>query len=264
MTEKSVRKGKAVRGLEETAPRTGYPVESDAQAERRRDVGGRLRAIREDMRLSQRDAASRFGVALSTWQSYEAGASEPGILLATRVCVAAGADLNWLTTGLGSMAIDTKRIAQRLLDEDRAAEFQDFIRVKRYDVRVSAGPGAIAGDENVRDFLAFRADFVRTLGINPERAGDDLFCFDAVGDSMAPLIQAGDTLTFVRIAGALPSDGIFALGIGDALVVKRVQPVLGGLMLLSDNPAYKPETLSIAETKEVRALGRLKVISRVV
>lgn len=171
----------------------------------------------------------------------------------------AGASLDWLAYGVGAKARGGTEEQAPFSTGGPAPE--GFVLVPRYDVRVSAGPGAIVGDENVRDWLAFRADFLRReLGADPA----NVFSFDAVGDSMEPTIKHGDTLTFVRIAGALPSDGIFALGIGDALVVKRVQPVLGGLMLLSDNPAYKPETLSLEEAKEVRALGRLKVISRVV
>ncbi len=172
----------------------------------------------------------------------------------------AGVSLDWLAYGVGPKERGARLDEHQVPYGAGGPAPEGFVLVPRYDVRVSAGPGAIVGDENVRDWLAFRQDFIRReLGADPA----NVFSFDAVGDSMEPTIKHGDTLTFVRITGALPSDGIFALGIGDALVVKRVQPVLGGLMLLSDNPAYKAETLSLEEAREVRALGRLKVISRV-
>lgn len=202
--------------------------------------------------------ARKVGISETMVRKYLAK-SEPSRDVLLRISDATGFSVEWIASGRGSMIAPGVGEDQAPYGAGGPAP-EGFVLVPRYDVRVSAGPGAIVGDENVRDWLAFRQDFIRReLGADPA----NVFSFDAVGDSMEPTIKHGDTLTFVRITGALPSDGIFALGIGDALVVKRVQPVLGGLMLLSDNPAYKAETLSLEEAREVRALGRLKVISRV-
>lgn len=225
-----------------------------------REVGIRLSKVIE--RLGGRTNAARVAeISVDQLLAYEKGANRARFDTIARLCGAAGVSVNWVATGTGQMDLQLGAAEDQAPYSAGGPAPEGFVLVPRYDVRVSAGPGAIVGDENVLDWLAFREDFIRReLGTDPA----NVFSFDAVGDSMEPTIKHGDTLTFVRITGPLPSDGIFALGIGDALVVKRVQPVLGGLMLLSDNPAYKAQTLSIDEAKEVRALGRLKVISRVV
>ena len=60
-------------------------------------------------------------------------------------------------------------------------------------------------------------------------------------------------------------DAIYFIGRGDHLVVKRVQSLFNGeVVIKSDNPAYREETLSAVEAEEVRVIGRVRWIARMI
>lgn len=68
-------------------------------------ISERLRAARLVLGLKQEDASSKFGVAKSTYQKYEAGSSIPGGE-AIAGFIGAGINANWLLTGEGPMLLE--------------------------------------------------------------------------------------------------------------------------------------------------------------
>lgn len=112
----------------------------------------------------------------------------------------------------------------------------DLIRVPRYAVRASAGPGALNTDESRADAIGLPPDFLRTLTDDPSQ----LSMIQVAGDSMDPTLGDGDDILVDQAdaAGRL-RDGIYVLRYDDALNVKRValNPA-GGVTVASDNPAY--------------------------
>lgn len=60
-----------------------------------------MKVIRNDLSLGQMDAAKRFGVGISTWQRFEAGAGIKDDVL--RALAEEGYNINWLLTGEGPM-----------------------------------------------------------------------------------------------------------------------------------------------------------------
>ena len=110
--------------------------------------------------------------------------------------------------------------------------------VNRSPVRVSAGPGALVGEEANRPYFGFDDRWLKALTATP--AGK-LSIIRVEGDSMSPtlspgddiLIDPGDCMERLR-------DGIYVLRVDDALVVKRLalHPVGGRVTVQSDNPAY--------------------------
>lgn len=112
----------------------------------------------------------------------------------------------------------------------------DLIRVPRYAVRASAGPGALDTDEFDAGAIGLTAPFLRTLTDDPSQ----LSMIQVAGDSMEPTLGDGDDILVDQgdAAGRL-RDGIYVLRYDDALNVKRValNPA-GGVTVASDNPAY--------------------------
>ncbi|AUX87983.1 peptidase S24 [Acinetobacter sp. ACNIH2] len=125
----------------------------------------------------------------------------------------------------------------------------------RDDIEVSAGDGAVAGNEEKPKYcLAFRKDWLNSRGLKEK----DLYVVFARGDSMEPTISDRDSL-LVNTAEKEPQDGhIYVIRNCDLLWVKRVQRLLdGSLLLLSDNKLYPPMPLRLNETSDVEIIGKV-------
>ena len=74
------------------------------------------------------------------------------------------------------------------------------------------------------------------------------------GDSMDPTLRDGDEILVDRSLRPL-RDGIHVVRIGEALMVKRLETGRPGvIVLLSDNPAYRPIEVRAVE---VHVIGRV-------
>lgn len=130
-------------------------------------------------------------------------------------------------------------------------------QIPLHEALLAAGNGVENGTEHVSDYLAFRKDWLRKIGLSPSNAA----LARASGDSMQPMIWDGDMLlidrskTDPRPATKPDRPGrfapVFAL-LDDGLAkVKRLQMLdEATAALISDNPDYPPqfakaETLSI-------------------
>lgn len=229
------------------------------------ELGLRFRAV-ADLFKDRKAAARAAGVSVEQLGRYMRGDSEPGLLASTRICAAKGVDLNWLTTGVGGMMIDMEVLARRAFADDQvpysgAGASGEFFPVPRYDVRASAGPGAVADGAGIKDNLMFRVDWIRReLATDPAKLG----CMDLIGDSMEPLIPNGATILFDRAVERIAADGIYVVGLEDALLVKRVQRLMGGLVLLSENPRYPPMTLDTDQAARLEVKGRVRWFGRMI
>jgi len=127
--------------------------------------------------------------------------------------------------------------------------------VPRYDVRAAAGGGAVIHSEQIVDYLAFKADWVRsTLRLNPSW----LLLIEAVGDSMEDTISDGDLLLVNTHEPRIKENAIYAISVNGSLLVKRIQLKLDGtLVVKSDNPRYDPEVVPPNEADQLRVIGQV-------
>ena len=127
--------------------------------------------------------------------------------------------------------------------------------VRAYDVRASAGHGALVGYDEVDYTLAFPPDYMRRLtSTGPE----NLAIIGVVGDSMLPTIKEDDIVMVDLTKRDIDYDGMFVVRIGDVLKVKRVRwgPGREKLIVLSDNRnTYPPEEYDANDGGEV--IGRV-------
>lgn len=195
---------------------------------------------------SKRAAARAAGRSEDQIAKYEKGVSEPGFVAAARLARAAKVSLDWLFTGEGSM------------DEARALASPDelrrdgFVLIPRYAVEAAAGAGAVVDQEQIADFLAFKADWIRGLGRNPAT----LLVIQAMGDSMETTIAHGDVLLVDRTETRIRDNAIYVLVFGDALVVKRLERRRDGSVIIkSDNPRYAEEVVPKEEVDSLRVIG---------
>ena len=125
-----------------------------------------------------------------------------------------------------------------------------WANVPRLALGASAGPGAVSADENPVGALGFSRLWLRQHGLDPAM----LSVIAVSGDSMEMTLRDGDEILVDRTPAPL-RDGIHVIRLDDTLLVKRVDISRPGRMLLvSDNPAYRP--IEPAEG-EARIVGRV-------
>ena len=110
-------------------------------------------------------------------------------------------------------------------------------RVKRLDIAVSAGPGALIDAEVATGTDLLDPGLARRLGLQPDQAA----IVRVRGDSMEPGLRDGDHIlvdTADRHPG--PRGGIFVVRIDGAVMVKRVALHAGVPRARSDNPLAPP------------------------
>lgn len=126
--------------------------------------------------------------------------------------------------------------------------------IRRLDVDVSAGPGAIVTDDPGASEMLLDPRLLDDLQLNPASAA----MLRARGDSMLPTIADGDRIVIdERDRRVSVSPAIFVLRRDGALLVKRVAKGAGGFVISSDNPAYPPIT-----APNVDVIGRVVWLSR--
>jgi len=63
----------------------------------------RLRTVRNQKKLSQREFAEILGIGLKSWQQYESGVNIPGGKVLEALLTKCNINVNWLLTGMGQM-----------------------------------------------------------------------------------------------------------------------------------------------------------------
>lgn len=133
---------------------------------------------------------------------------------------------------------------------NRSQAEPDWVVVPRLDIGASAGPGAMALNEQPFDSLRFSRAWLREHGLD----GAQLSAITVQGDSMEPLLRDGDEILVDRTPH-LFRDGVHVVRLGETLMVKRVASARQGMLaLLSQNLAYPPMEVA---AEEVTVIGRV-------
>ena len=212
----------------------------------------RIEEMSERMRLSKSDFCDRIGFPLKTYTNMAGSRrSKPNAELLASLAANLDVDLRWVLTGeSGSLP--------------GAAEVEvggePLMLIPFYDVQASAGPGSIVQHEHLRGRLAFRADWVRgELKVPPS----SLALITATGDSMQPTVGHGDLLLLNIGETHVSGDAIYAVQMQDVLLVKRIQLLVDGtLVIRSDNPAYGEQRVKLDEGNAPRIVGRVVWIAK--
>ena len=217
-------------------------------------VGGRLRAIRVDMDLSQvafaRDVAHCTQAFIS---AIELGKSAPSIALLSAI-EQKGYRSSWLLTGQGSMK--SAKSTSSTSDSSDRSDPSDFTAHDRpASVRYLPILGRVpAGKHGVSPV------YEESEGTFPFPAGvlDDpeAFCLRVEGDSMAGVVENGDLVVVSpSLRASFKDNDLVVVRIEpEATLVKRVMHSDGCLVLLSSNPSYPP---IIVQDETVTLLGKV-------
>lgn len=135
-------------------------------------------------------------------------------------------------------------------------EKDGLVEVARLDLGASAGPGRLIGEERARLPGAFTPAMLRQLGVRAGAAS----MIRVEGDSMEPTLAHGDEILVDGDRRAIEGrGGVFVLRLDGALIVKRLRPAVGGVEVISDNPAYPVRVVPMGEMEIV---GRVAWLGR--
>ncbi len=117
--------------------------------------------------------------------------------------------------------------------------------------------GSFEVGSEVEGYYAFRKDWLTTKGNR-----NNMVLMDIFGNSMEPEMKDGDTILIDESQKDILAGAIYAVGIDDTIMVKRVEKHPNKLVLLSDNKDYSPIYLQGNEINSVRIIGKVIWISR--
>ena len=79
---------------------------------------------------------------------------------------------------------------------------------------------------------------------------------------MLETIADGDIMLIDSSVTEVAEEGIYLVVLEGAVMVKRLQIVLGGLRVISDNPRYQAQFIRTPDLADVQVRGRFKLIIR--
>jgi len=85
---------------------------------------------------------------------------------------------------------------------------------------------------------------------------------DISGNSMEPEMKNGDTILIDESQKDILAGAIYAIGVDDTIMVKRLEKHPNKLVLISDNNDYSPIYLQGDEINSARIIGRVIWICR--
>jgi len=132
-----------------------------------------------------------------------------------------------------------------------------FTGIPKVRARLSAGGGSFEVGSEIEGFYAFRKDWLVSKG-----ALNKMVLMDIFGNSMEPEIKNGDTILIDESQKDILAGAIFAVGVEDTIMVKRLEKHPNKLVLISDNKDYAPIYLQGREIDSIRIIGKVIWICR--
>jgi phage repressor protein C with HTH and peptisase S24 domain len=157
-----------------------------------------------------------------------------------------GLNPDWLETGDGRQYLRP--------GGDEETEFKNIPKVK---ARLSAGGGSFEVGSEIQGYYAFQKEWIWSKG-NPNR----MILMDIFGNSMEPELKDGDTVLIDESQKDIIAGAVFAVGVDDTILVKRIEKHPNKLVLLSDNKDYAPIYLQSSDCESIRVIGKVIWVGR--
>ena len=207
-------------------------------------LGSRIKTVMETKGMNANSLAMAVGVSRpAIAKILEGQVRHPKYLF--EIAEALNVSVEWLKTGEGS--------SENLSDDPSG----DPIRFERLDVIAALGDGYINNETaEVVDFVHVDKAWAReNLGGNLSR----IQVITARGDSMQGTIEDGDVLFVDTSVRSFEGEGVYLLSFADGLKAKRLQAsVGGGLLVISDNPLYRTETIENDKLEKLIICGKVR------
>lgn len=157
-----------------------------------------------------------------------------------------GLNPDWLETGAGPTFLKPSDPGDSI--------FKNVAKVK---ARLSAGGGSFEIGSEIEGYYSFRKDWLTTKGNLNKMVLMDIF-----GNSMEPEIKDGDTVLIDESQKDILAGAVYAVGVDDTIMVKRLEKHPNKLVLHSDNKEYAPIYLQGSDINSIRIIGKVIWICR--
>ncbi len=236
-------------------------------------ISERIKTIRGS--LTQKEFGVRIGTSQGAVQKYEGGLSIPKGDVLQRISLEFGTSIDWLLSGRGDPYLpevtskptvpppegteDHTYIYKEPWAEDieipkskEPPDYSFFHLVPMAEAHLSAGGGAFVLTEDMQEDYAFRRDWLRRVSTSI----DNLVLMMVRGASMEPTILPNDIVLIDKGRKRIYEGLIYALGLGETIVIKRLALLPRGRALIySDNRTeFQPEE---ALLNDVRVIGQI-------
>ena len=98
--------------------------------------------------------------------------------------------------------------------------------------------------------------------LSKKGTAEKMVLLDIFGNSMEPEFRDGDTVLIDKSQKDVLAGAVYAVGIDDTIMVKRVEKHPKGLVLLSDNTKYESLYLENEDANRVRIIGKVIWVCR--
>lgn len=195
----------------------------------------RLKQLRKERNINQRELSEYLKVAPSTISMYENGQREPNFEVLEVLADFFNVDMNYL---LGK----TDKTTKLIIDKPQGLKIPVL-------GTVAAGI-PISAVEDILDYEEIDSSF---------QSQGEFFALRIKGDSMQPKMDDGDVVIVRQQSDANNGDTVIALINGDDATCKKLKKTENGIMLVSTNPNYLPMFFTNEEivTKPVVILGKV-------
>ena len=132
-----------------------------------------------------------------------------------------------------------------------------FKNIPKVRARLSAGSGSFEVGSEIEGYYAFRKDWLTTKGNM-----DKMVLMDIFGNSMEPELKDGDTILIDESQKDILAGAVYAVGVDDTIMVKRLEKHPNKLVLISDNRDYEPIFLRESDIHNIRIIGKVIWVCR--
>lgn len=147
----------------------------------------------------------------------------------------------WIESGTGKVFLDSETRGDVL-----------FKQIPKVEARLSAGTGSFECGEKTDTFLSFQASWLARKG-----NASSMVAMEVFGRSMEPVIREGDTVLIDQSKTRILAGAIYAVGVEDTILVKRLEKLPDKLTLVSENPEFAPIYIGSDDLSKVRILGKV-------
>jgi len=152
-----------------------------------------------------------------------------------------GLNPDWSETGTG----------QAFLNQ-QADDTAGFVAIPKVKARLSAGGGSFELGSEIEGYYSFQNAWLHGKG-----SCNNMVLMDIFGNSMTPEMKDGDTVLVDQSQKEILAGAIYAVGVEDTIMVKRVEKHPNAMVLLSDNKDYAPIYLKSEDIDSIRIIGKV-------
>lgn len=154
-----------------------------------------------------------------------------------------GVNPDWVETGKGPVLLKIR---------ETGITQPEFMAIKKVKARLCAGDGSFETDEGVNNRFLFQGEWLKKKG-----QPDKMVLMEVFGNSMEPELKSGDTVLVDSSQNNIIAGLIYAVGIEDTIMIKRVEKHPGKILLRSDNREYEPIIIEGESINGLRVIGRI-------